>query len=727
MKKQRTEAANPLPIDLRRRRLLFTAAAGAVLSGCGGSDSVASAPAGTPPTGSTPPPATPPNPPAGSPPPNPGTPPPAAPSPPTPPPPVGTGIAAFSLISATAQTAAPFMLGHGFRRGDVPSGTELRLSEPSGRVVVKRRWRDGSVKHAVIVGRADVAANTLKVISILVGAPAAGADLTAASIQSAAPAASVQCGSIGTVSLASLLGSPIRTWISTPEMVECHYRAAVGADPNLVVFFHVRLWAGGRLWVRAIVENGYLDNVAGTASNATSDKNYVPTVVIGGSTVYSNGGAALAHYANTRWTAEGWIGADPGVTPMHNAAYLRATKLVPNYGWNNPSATPLNTYDGAYTPMSRGDTVAAMGSAGYQPHIGLLPLWNALYAQSADPRAWRATMKNSSAINSRGIVWRSRATNRIPTPTSHPTWTIGGPATGGTPGPTRGTLVWEYHHHPLESYFAYLISGDYWHYESLALQGAMIYFCIGSGRGSGVNRLLMHDEIRGIAWGHRTVGAYCALAHEGDTEADVYRTWLQTSGFQHWRTKGPNNPAGNMLGYPLGLSTYDEAKPLQQAPWQMHFWMQTNGFLWDIEPGQADTTAQQAVRDWMYRGVVGILGGNGTDSFCYTAAGNYVLTVSPVIKPNFAYTEPAELYSTWGEVFQATFGTANTACGTTLAGTLTPFAYWANLMPAIAYAVDHGAPGAAAAYARLTGATNWPTLRDSGWDNAPIWGVAPRT
>jgi hypothetical protein len=214
------------------------------------------------------------------------------------------------------------MLGHGFRKGDVPIGTELRLSETRGRVVVKRRWNDGSVKHAVIVGRTDLTANTPKTISIVVGAPTPGTDLTAASIQSAAPSASVQCGSIGTVNLSSLLGSPFRTWISTPEMVECHYRAPVGSDPNLVVWFHVRLWAGGRLWVRAIVENGYLDNTAGTALNANSDKSYVPTVTVGGSTVYNNGGSSLAHYANTRWMAEGWIGGDPGITPTHDISYL---------------------------------------------------------------------------------------------------------------------------------------------------------------------------------------------------------------------------------------------------------------------------------------------------------------------------------------------------------------------------------------------------------------------
>jgi hypothetical protein len=47
-------------------------------------------------------------------------------------------------------------------------------------------------------------------------------------------------------------------------------------------------------------------------------------------------------------------------------------------------------------------------------------------------------------------------------------------------------------------------------------------------------------------------------------------------------------------------------------------------------------------------------------------------------------------------------------------------------MPAIAYAVDHGAPGAAAAFARLTGASNWNAIATSGFDDLPIWGIVPR-
>ena len=47
-------------------------------------------------------------------------------------------------------------------------------------------------------------------------------------------------------------------------------------------------------------------------------------------------------------------------------------------------------------------------------------------------------------------------------------------------------------------------------------------------------------------------------------------------------------------------------------------------------------------------------------------------------------------------------------------------------MPAIAHAVDHGATGAAAAWARLSSASNWSSIENAGFDNTPLWGIVPR-
>jgi hypothetical protein len=293
-------------------------------------------------------------------------------------------------------------------------------------------------------------------------------------------------------------------------------------------------------------------------------------------------------------------------------------------------------------------------------------------------------------------------------------------------------LTYEVHHSPNEGYLAYLLTGDYWHYETMAMSASYAYFGLSSARGSGVNRLHIQDQIRGIAWAFRTVGCFVGVAPSGDAIASDYRTWLSTGHCTHWANMGPYNVSAKQLGYPFAISTYNPAAKLSQAPWMMHFWIQAQGFVSDIDPGFTSNTDFHALRDWMYKGAVGILGGNNTTEYCYTKAGNYNITLSDDIVANFAWTTPDRFYATWGEVYTATHGVPNTSCGSTLEGTsggdpsAASTGYWGNLMPAIAYAVDHGATGAQTAWNRLTSATNWSAVTGSGFDNIPIWGVRPR-
>lgn len=643
----------------------------------------------------------------------------------------------FTLTTTAATATYPFSIGLVFKKADV---TDFTTNLSNYQVKVKRTWSDGSVKHAIVSGRAALTQNTPLTVNVSSGTSPTGTDLTASSIQTAAPTASVQCGASGTVSLSSLLASPVRTWISGPEMVECHYRADVGGGTLLSVWFHVRLFADNRVWIRCICENGYLDNGSGAAAS-NADRSYVPTVSINGSNVYTNGGSSLSHYANTRWSVEGWIGGDPAVTPTHNATYLDTTKLVPHYGWRSPSSTAFTTWitqaapqawASNYTPMAQGDTDGDMGSTGYGPFIGLLPLWNALYATSGDARALRFSLNNSSALNSRPIVWRDKTTNLTPKPSDFSTWSVQGPSGNGEDELGTGAgLFWEQPHHPLEGYLCYMLTGDYWHYETLAFGAACNYLYTPSNRGNGTSRDMRHTQPRGAVWMMRTVGAYAAIAPTGDAIAAEYRQWLETGGFTHWSSK---IPVGDGLGI-LFIQGDALGEPLRVQPWQNHFWIGTNGFLWDIEPGVSSTTNQQAIRDFMYKAIVGILGANGSSNYCYTGASLYDgLVVSNQVfngSGNYYPGTPLAWYTSWGDVHTATWGSANTSCGTALGGSGSgtpniPNGYWSNLFPAIAYAVDHGATGASAAYARMTGASNWSTLRDSGFDDTPLWGVVPR-
>ena len=637
-------------------------------------------------------------------------------------------FAAFAMVGPLLAVASPpvttvhlrsaqsgvqvFTVGLAFRKGDVPGYPQLQLAD--SQVVVKKRWNDGSVKHAVASGQIDlVAGQTVDIAIDAVANPPGGIPLTAADIASANPSAVVNLGgAVGNVSLQNLLGTPARTWISGPEMVEAHYYGVPNGNANMAVWFQVRLYKSGRLFVRTWIDNGRLDL-------APVDRSYVPNVSIGGVPIFDNGGAALTHYAHSRWSQEAWIGATNAVEADIDTGYLVRTRLVPNYMSNVPAEAALNALAQNYTPLTNAGWTPNMGETGFQRQIGLLPSWDALYVTShADPRARRAVMAQTWALSGYPIVWKDSATLATPMPSARPTWTVDGPNQGGATTVGAGSLVWDIAHHGSSGYLAYLISGDYYALETMADQAALCYLMNTSASGSGTARL-MKGQTRGMAWCLRTLSQYTAIAPDGDAIAADYRALL-ASNIGHWAgvidTLGASG-IGYFYEYNIDLYA-----PGTIAPWQQHFMMQSLGMGSDLDP-LADMSTYARVRDWLDQGAVGILG--SAAGYCFNYASVYTAKIS-----NGGNGNPASWYPNWAQVFAATHGTS--PCANTLLGSSggapasASTGYWGNLLPAIAYAVDHQAPGADAAWQRLTGASNWSVLRNSGFDSVPNWGIEPR-
>jgi hypothetical protein len=372
-----------------------------------------------------------------------------------------------------------------------------------------------------------------------------------------------------------------------------------------------------------------------------------------------------------------------------------------------------------------------MGDTGYQDQIGLLPLWDGLYLTSgADARAYKSVIANAKALNSYAIVWNDSATQLPTTPSGRPNWTVLGPNGGGGSVPGAGSLNWELAHHGSGGYLAYLITGDYYYLETMEDQAAACYLSNTSSNyydpdnGLGTSRLLK-SQTRAVAWCNRTIGQLAGIGPL-DSVVNDYRSLLANNA-AYWKSisqKSGINRLGYLYSYELVVGGYGTGVA---SPWQEHFWVQTYGYISDLEPF-TDMTTWNAVRDYLYNAPVGILGPVGTNNYCYTQASNYTLTIS-----SSNNGDPTTWYGNWGQVYQATTGTANTTCGTTLNGSSggapssASGGYWGNLMPAIAYAVDHGASGASAAWNRLTSASNWSTVDQSGFDDVPIWGIVPRS
>jgi hypothetical protein len=395
---------------------------------------------------------------------------------------------------------------------------------------------------------------------------------------------------------------------------------------------------------------------------------------------------------------------------------------------NTPSAATLSGLYQNYAPNQNGNWEPSMGAAGYQDQIGLLPRWEALYITSnADARAYKSVIANAKALNSYPIVWDDSVTRLPVKPSDRPNWSLDGPNQGGGGPPAAGSLSWEGGHFGSGGYLAYLLTGDFYHLETMENQSALSYLEAGSVNWTtdpaspnlGTSRYF-NGQTRGYAWKLRSLSQHVGIAPLGNATAADYSALLTNNIARLKAIKDSVIPSGIGHLYEYNASLYGVGIV---APWQQHFFIQSLGMGSDLEP-LSNMTAYNEVRDYMYRAAVGILG--DSTGYCFTQASVYNFKTN-----DGTGTAANTWYKTWAQVYSATF-TTPPPCDNTLGGSSggnpssASGGYWGNLMPAIAYAVDHGAPGAAQSWARLTGASNWSVVLNSGFDTAPQWGVIPR-
>lgn len=176
-----------------------------------------------------------------------------------------------------------------------------------------------------------------------------------------------------------------------------------------------------------------------------------------------------------------------------------------------------------------------------------------------------------------------------------------------------------------------------------------------------------------------------------------------------------------------------------EATWQQDFVTAAWGYSKDIAIGlDAATRAKlDALFEWKAKSIVGRFGTAAATEFLYRDAAPYSIAIAPSDSPDFDGGS-GPWYASFGQVYAATYGGKSPADGkpppyaalgprtngTDLRMWLGAEGYLANALPALAYAVRHGAPGAQVAYQRLTSASNWAEVR-RGLDAEPVWAVSP--
>jgi chitodextrinase len=650
-------------------------------------------------------------------------------------------ITTLALISSVTQSSASFTVGQAFKQGDVPAGLQVVSGLTNFQCTPKNTWPDGSLKFALLSGRTALTANTPLTVDISIGVPATVTALTTTDLKATGVTASIVAGVFGTVSWVTTdWDSPfeftpgVSAWVSGPQMSSWIYRKPIGSDPHLVGWMEVRLYAGGAVEVLPWIENGYIRVAGPTSKSATY------TFTLGGTSSFS-AAIDLPSHARTPLVSgtllSHWLGTDPSVIVEHNKQYLQSTALVPSYGAAVSTASSLITsLPSTYTPMQQGGYSTAMGGTGYQPPIGLLPQWDVLYLTSSAPSVWAALQRNAYSAGRYPIHFRDENTNRPPLFDQFPNFSVNAstisdypPATAGTPAP-----AWDVPHHPSLGFMAYLVTGRWFHMETLLFAATFNYAYQVDNQRQFAGGVFVSSSgastTRGAAWAIRTLVQAATAVPDTDT---ALRTQLINSleaniDFNHGRyIEQPHNPFGIVTPYGDAYGTGSDGK-VQEAPWQQDFYTMAFGYALALVPPVSRPALVKLTTffAWKARFAIGRLGGLEPTDWLYRDATPYTMTVAFVDFPDWVGgTGPwAE---SWGAMYTATTGAANAGVDGGLRGGNFPSAtsYWANFTPAIAYAVQHKVQGSATAYARMTTAPNYSAL-SADFQNAPEWSVVPQ-
>jgi hypothetical protein len=627
--------------------------------------------------------------------------------------------------------------------GDVPSGSYLTSSNSSLQADVRNRWSDGSVKFAVLSGVSSFSQGQALSVQLATTSTAPG-DGSVAEPTSLDAIVNFSGGVTGTYALQSALGVNKEAWggrsgagrvrkILGPVMSEFHYYVPT-SDAHVTVWFFVRRYSSGATEIETVVENGWL-NVAGP-----TEKSYSITVAVGGTTRYSG---SLAHLHHTRWSRVDWVGTDPSITPSHDSAYLRSTRLVPNYTTNYgaPSATTLNGLPQPTAPFAQGAWPTGMGDAGSGGR--LLNNWEALYVTSGDARAYNSTINHARAAGRYGIHYRDENTGEPPSYTTHVNTVYGGGSRGisdcandGTALPTNnGSTPPNYaksHALPF-GYLPYLITGRRSFRDQVEFQANVPFFAASVSDTFESQRIVRATsgaatELRGAGWALRGIANAVVCVPDDDSRAAQYRRHLaKTLGYY-----GANYTDKNNLGVVQNYETYVSGTTTYKNFMDDSF---SIGCAWAFQVANDQLGADKARADafvfWRMKHVVGRMGNQS--GYCYRDAATYALKIA---NADYSSSSVAAfnsgVYVDWATVYANNFGTNTCSASSALNGgsgddpsllSTAGYTYWGLVHTALALAVDLGVPGAAASWSRLLSASNYDP---SGFNNMPVWGVVPR-
>jgi 4-amino-4-deoxy-L-arabinose transferase-like glycosyltransferase len=284
------------------------------------------------------------------------------------------------------------------------------------------------------------------------------------------------------------------------------------------------------------------------------------------------------HIGKSRWHKRHWLGPTPrAIRVDHNMRYLVSTRAIPNYDTSLKVAEPLVTgrykdwlaapksIDGG--PNAIGTYEKGLSAAGANDWIGLLTTWDTIYLLTMDEGMHRMAIGNADLAGR--IPWHYREADRsagtghyfdVPGSGSVDThgrvvsinarrtvslWDLSPSSDCGAPyradrintGPVSSDgWVTTRDHMPETAYLAYLLTGRYYYLEELQYLAAFIvahrtgcYSDVEVEHRQGHNGYLHDSQLRGDAWGFRTLAYAAFLSPDGTAEKAYFEDKLKSN------------------------------------------------------------------------------------------------------------------------------------------------------------------------------------------------------
>lgn len=663
----------------------------------------------------------------------------------------------FQITSNVGGSNLPFSLGYAFRQGDVLSGQIATTTDTSNwQCRPMSYWPDGSVRHAIIAGRKTLTAGVAATITLSAGTDPGGTALTESNLSSALPTTVIDAGGFSWT-LNSSIGTADRfkTVCTGPVMSYWVYRKPVAGSNHLVLWCEVKLYVGGNVELFPWVENAYLD-VAG----ATNDiRTY--TLTVGGVTRFNAVNLDIKHHTRipllNTGTGEGsshsfshWTGSDPQITPKHNMAYLKATKIVPNYGTTAPGAGFMSGLTTTYTPnttcgisilTSAGNTGGIFGCGAVQADPayitsgGDIAAYRAMIVFGLSSGSWYTHQRESSGGNANEPL---KFTN-----TGTLSFQSGNiPNAGGTGGEnaqlgSNGPCT----HSPAWGTMAWLMTGRWWFADEMAFWSNYQYLYNPTGFRQGSSGVLLSSSSanteRGAAWALRQLGQCAALLPDSHpSKADYVASWAANVAWYYSAVIAGGNPNHgsdyvNNLGWFPGSTNYGTFGPFNLLGQFQHMMIAAVfGYVWDLAPSMTATASMHhlSVRDHGYKLPVGMTSPTGSSGWDYRWFGDDKIPGQVTATGQF-FTSWADAYSQvstfmgTGPVGSSLQTFEGSVWGAAL-GSEYLTTYFGNHTMALAYAASHVFPGAQLGWNRVTSASNW-TSYTAAFNNNPINYVSP--